>query len=163
VKTEWHYSREEWEAFLKREADTLDRTELVPVVWMVFGIALAFGIATYLGKWDPDLNALAGCLVVVSAALWFGFKFRPMRQLARGTPAVEIREDGIRRAGKFFSWRGGDEWMLVEVEDGTPMVLRFEWPGESAEGSNWVVRVPVPSGREDEARAIAARMHRPRR
>lgn len=156
----WRYQRAEWERFLHAEWAT---SRAKAARW-----ALYFGLAGLAGGLLPGLadgNLAAGLPIGIAMALFFGgllpglLLWSAYATLQRGLaaePEAWVGESGAYLGGRFIPW-GSAGPRGVKLSPGEPAVLRFELHGRSDGENRPTIRIPVPSGQEQEAAALRDR------
>ncbi|HEX8694164.1 MAG TPA: hypothetical protein VF746_17210 [Longimicrobium sp.] len=157
VLAHWTYEPGEWTAYAAREV-AFRRRE---AAWVGLGVV---ALGTLLLGWTEGDWALAfGVSLVIGAAIgvgrWLVARSAHRSNLAAPRGDVIISPNAILMNGRYhvlqdenFTFGG-----VRYLEDERPPILEFTvtWPTRSGR-TNEQYRVPVPRGREDEARALAA-------
>jgi hypothetical protein len=168
----WTYSRLEWEKFAEAERERGQKNArsalpvgafTVAVLGLILGIALA---APLHNAWSTVgvgiLGTLAGTAVGAPGGWLVGRlirlaaerRYHQMHQLAG---EAFIGPDSAYCAGRYWKWKGyGTSLQNVELVSGGPAMLTFTiriYNPRSGDDSHQY-RVPVPAGREAEARRL---------
>lgn len=157
----WTYGAREWARYAEEEHRTTASAKKALFVTVAM-IALVVG-GVFLAA-DPDGGGpvvFAVMLALVAAcglAAWLGV--RGSRRRNERTGEAWIAADGVLLNGALHTWSvHGSRLESVEL-DGALLVFRYSYRARS--GTEEVdVRVPVPSGREEEARRIVREFRAP--
>ena len=176
----WQLDPDEWRKFLefdkakRRKQDTRE-------VFVVF-ILIALGLASFLSVGllanSGDVLGAVGALVIFAAIIALaviahlfiqGRRYRQMESPGADNGTIQITPEGIWANGVCFDWGEGTAWRLttvtpvlaqngVRLPPGVPSYLEFKCRARVT-GRNPVRvdkkwRVPVPRGKEDEAREV---------
>jgi hypothetical protein len=160
----WTYAADEWarfeEAEWQREQSSL---RVFPIVGIVIALVVA-GLA-YLGSRDPLVTLAAfgiflGIGVLVTLQTWGAARWRYARR-HRAAGDVFISTTGILQPRGYLPYSGFNLKLTVaEVESGDPDTLRLQVSSytEDALTRSTDFRIPIPYGREDEAREVAQQL-----
>ena len=154
VLAQWTYAPDEWEAYTEREYRHRSGEALgVGVFAALIGV-----LAVWLrGLPARGIAAVAAAMFVVGYASWLGCARRMRRRNRRVRErTVTIGSNALLIDGK-RDYLGDERCRTSSVrylERETPPVLEITvaYPGRVLQ--HYTVRVPVPRGREDEARAL---------
>jgi len=152
----WTYSTTEWENFIKEdlaEAKTISKS-----MWkLIVIISLVIGVGLWL--WSGDslfMLIIGGIIVLISIVAWLAPYIRN-RSVKKGNHEVYISESSVLVGGAFQTWTQlGAHLSAVDIntESTIPILhIVFDFPtlrGEQQE----VIRVPVPTGKMEEAGKI---------
>jgi hypothetical protein len=166
VLAHWTYTADEWQHYAAHEqarakkyfiiiASILTIVLLVPLTSLV--------LSTPRGAMErtvPEAFLVVFVPIAFAVALVWVVTVVPARGLSR-TPWGEayISADGALLRDRYYSW----SYMLaslqsVRLEEGDPSLIEFTWRQPGYRGSQThSVRVPVPRGREDEARKLISK------
>jgi hypothetical protein len=176
----WTYQREEWLRFAR-----IDWRLMRKYAWLTAaGLGIAGGSVYYLVHHFDDqalgleAAALVGayfgftigaCLAAWAAWHWY-HGWRRYRSALAGTGEAYIDATAVYFNGEYHQWggRSGIRMFANEWVDGDPPYLQFtfEFAGTPFAASghaarvtmpNKIFRIPIPSGRENEAKAILRR------
>jgi hypothetical protein len=157
----WTYSEDEWQSYV-REDIVRERS----LKWKLFGIvafwcvlfAILFPIFDNEDGWWVTVVML-GLMAVIVFAIIVGTRMRQGR-LRSHAGEVRIAEDALWLTGELHVWKGwGARLEGVEVVDGTPPCLAVVYSTPSRAGRDTQsVRVPIPSGKDNEAAEVAVRL-----
>ena len=161
VMAHWTYEPAEWEAYNEREV----RYRTSEALWLAVGITI---VGTLLMGWSEGQWWLGLGLSAAVGALFGGIRLAVARSAharnrAAGYGEVIIGPDAVLMNGRYHTLHDGRIWLGgVRCLDGEhPPILEFTVEWKTRGGiTNEQVRVPVPRGREDEARAVAEALHR---
>jgi len=157
----WTYTAEEWQKYIEEEfaEEKAAKTRLFAMVAIISAIV---GIGFYLFKRDHPVLILLifGGLIVFSGIVAFlsvvlgRFRNRPDQR------GAYISRDGVYLGRQFHTWQGMGarlENACYKEEHTSLPRLEFDYstPGRDMR-YDYSVRVPVPSGKEEEARKILA-------
>jgi hypothetical protein len=165
VLGEWTLEPYEWLAFTNQEADRKLRG--------AFGNALIGAVggamATYVVVADRRYTIAGAALVAIAAVVGtFIAARRTRRRAPRAGAAVVVRRNSVEIDGAVEVLRDGEWWLSgAKLRDDLPLPIlelttkrtRYERNG-SRRTHEQVVRVPVPRGREADARRIADELRR---
>jgi hypothetical protein len=168
----WTYTPEEWAAFNQDDVEQRQsswRTNLIGY-GVVFVLILGFCAWFSFGRdWDESAGVrlfftIFTPVVVVGGALLLTRQEANLGQLLyrarqRGPREITIGPTGLREGRTFFAWRTGMSRLThVRLDPGDPPVLVFRTTRPvSGTPIDYEVRVPVPAGREAEARQVVER------
>lgn len=163
VLAHWTYTLREWELYAEGEAKRARKAALIvfPILLLPLLFFLYIGFFRAGGATAAPLLIAFGVVAGVSLLVW-ALIFLPARSLKkRGPGDAYVTPDAVLLGGRLYSWRVmGARLTKVVYEAGDPSVVEFAWiqPGAGARGSSgrMDVRVPVPRGREEEARRLVA-------
>jgi hypothetical protein len=160
----WTYVADEWTRF--EEAEWQRETRNVKV-YPIFGIIIALVVAAlaYVGSRDVLVTLAAfgifiGIGVLVTLQTWGVARWRYARR-HRTAGDVYISTTGILQPRGYLPFSGFNLRLSVaEVEPGDPDTLRLEVSSytEDATTRRSDIRIPVPYGRENEAREVAQQL-----
>ncbi len=168
----WEYGPDEWAAFDARESAHVQRDlrSALRAEGVLIGLAaVAAVVANYLGTVfqcaTTPLLLFAGGLVVLVTAAYVHTReelAEEHRARRRGPRFVVITPLGVEIAGIYLPFVGLRRQLLrVYVRGDDPQVLRFRVaPYGALAGQQPEIWVPIPQGREAEARELAARFQR---
>jgi hypothetical protein len=159
VLAHWTYDVDEWGVYATNEMRYRTREAL----WLGVGIV----VLGTLFLWFVEGDALSGLGIsgavaaIVVAGKWLVARSTRAANLRVPTAEAVISPDAVLLNGKYHTLRddtfrfGGVK--LVESE--RPCVLEFtvKWTTSKGATNDAQIRVPVPVGREDEARAVVER------
>ena len=177
----WRFDAQEWQQFVefdKKKRQKQDTREVF-VIYLIIGLALA----VFLVIGSPQaLAAIIIVAVIIGAGVVAHLLIQQRRQRrieshdTSGGGEIYITLGGIWTNGEWFDW--GEEktaWRLVTVTPvladtgvrlppGAPSYLEFRCRARTARhfikvDKKW--RVPVPIGKEDEARGVFTRLGKP--
>lgn len=170
----WRYEPDEWRQFLlfdKRKRQTQDARQAL-VISLILVVALLASL--FIGS----LSAFAGVAIfaaIITAAIAVHFLINNQRQkqmestVGESAGGVYITPTGILTNGVWFDWGDDTPWRLttvtpvlrdmgVRLPPNVPNYIEFKCHGRAAGRHRVKVdkkwRVPVPRGREDEARRV---------
>lgn len=153
----WTYSAEEWQRFSIAERERSRKQGM----WYVLGFALAGGLLV-----GPLLMEQVGLVALplfaaAGAAVGWGIlaAVRRSEELRDRTLTVYeafIGPDSAYCGGRYFAWTGlGTRLDGMEFLPGDPNALQVTFSVQSKGGRTpYHYRIPVPAGREDEARRV---------
>ena len=170
----WRYKPQEWRQFIefdKKKRHAQDTRQALVIVVILIVALLAF---LFVGM----LSAFAGMAifaVIITAGIAVHFFVNSQRQKqiestdANSGGEVYITPNGISTNGVWFDWGEDTPWRLatvtpvlrdmgVRLPPNVPSYIEFKCRGRAAGrhqvkvNKRW--RVPVPGGREDEARRV---------
>ncbi len=168
----WTYTEEEWQAF--NVADEEQRQSGWRTNLAAYGVAfvLILGFCAWF-SFGRDWNVRVGVrlfftivtpVVVIGGALLLTRQEAHLGQLLyrarqRGPREITIGPTGLREGRTFFPWRAGASRLThVRLESGPPSVLIFRTTRPvSGTPIDYEFRVPIPAGREAEARQVVER------
>jgi hypothetical protein len=160
----WIYAADEWARFEEAEWQREQRdVRIYPIVSVIIALVVA-GLA-FLGSRDPLVTLAAfgifvGIGMLVTLQTWGTARWRYMRRHRAGGD-VFISETGILQPRGYLPYNGFNLTLTVaEVEPGDPDTLRLQVSSysEHAVTRSSDIRIPVPYGREDEAREVAQQL-----
>jgi hypothetical protein len=160
----WVYAADEWARFEEAAWQREQRdVRIYPIVTVIIALVVA-GLA-YLGSRDPLVTLAAfgvfvGIGVLVTLQTWGVARWRYMRR-HRAAGDIYISATGILQPGGYLPYNGFNlRLTIAEVEPGDPDTLRLQVSSysEHAVTRTSNIRVPVPYGREDEAREVAQQL-----
>jgi hypothetical protein len=160
----WTYAADEWARFedaqLKRETGSVRSYPLFTVVIALVVAALAFAgsrdLLVTLGIFG--LFVLIGVLVTLQT--WGAAKWRYARR-HKAAGDVFVSTSGVLQPRGYLPYSGFNVKLTeAEVEPGDPDTLRLQISSysEHAIARTSEIRIPVPYGREDEAREVAQQL-----
>jgi hypothetical protein len=163
----WTYSDAERRIFSDAEyARDLKRARRLPL--QIVGTALIAGAALHFmqDRWTfwQGLLLLGGVIgvplaLVVGLSTWLTARSTHRQRLVTAGD-VYIGPNGVYQDGSYSTWKAfGLALKGVHVEKGDPSVLQFRITVRQSE--DWLLRVAIPSGKEKEAAALAARFGHP--
>lgn len=167
VLVHWTYTADEWQHYATRErararklfiiiASVLAAVLLIPFTQLALSQRGGFDRAVP----EAMLVVLVPVAVVV-AVVWL-VTVMPARRLAREAPGeAYISADGALVHDRYYPWTYMMQSLRsVRLEEGDPSVVEFTWtsPGYRSSQTH-SVRVPVPRGREEEARELIAKFN----
>ena len=151
----WKYTDAEWRAFAKEEAvvQARGRSFLLGVTAVIMLIATLFSLAK-----DPKAGIFVGVIMAVLWVICWIVARASGRERRDSThvPEVLIGKDGLLCGQELHAWRG---WSLrldeCAILAEPCLQLRLSYSAQTRTGRNTtVVRVPIPAGKEPEARAV---------
>jgi|GEM_PF-1782774 len=155
VLAHWRYGADEWAAYTRREATYRGREAF----WVGLGVAVmgtgVIGISE--GDWGGGFAISAAVGAIIGVGRWMVARSARASNLAAPGGEVIIAPNALLLNGRYevlqdhhFTFGG-----VRYVETETPPILEFTvtWPTRGGR-TNEQYRVPVPAGREDEARAL---------
>jgi hypothetical protein len=154
----WTYDPVEWQAYAEKEYATEKREKrnlfyLVAVISLVVGFG--FTIAHPDGGWVV-LLVLGGLLVFIAILVLFSTRYNYwMNKKYRGE--AYITPDGVylnRMLHLFRGWGASLEDVSYN-EKGKFLAFQYSTPNRNGR-SDYTLRVPVPAGKEEEARQVLA-------
>lgn len=176
----WQFGSQEWRQFL--EFDKAQRqkhdTKAAFAILIIFALGLVvFLFLGLLGNSEEALPAIGALLIfaaivalgVIAHFLIQGRKYQRMDPTGTGDGDIFITPKGIRANGVWFHWGEGTAWRLttvtpvladtgVRLPPGVLSYIEFKCRARAAGRYRMRVdkkwRVPVPPGKEDEAREI---------
>ncbi len=160
----WNYAADEWARFEEAEWQREKRdVRIFPILGLV--IALVVAALAYLGSRDPIVTLAAFAIFAVIGLLvtlqtWGVARWRYLRRHRAGGD-VYISTTGVLQPRGYLPYTGFNLRLTVaEVEPGDPDTLRLQVSSytEDALTRSSDIRIPVPYGREDEAREIAQQL-----
>lgn len=160
----WTYAADEWARFEEMEWQREQRdVRIYPIATVVIALVVA-GLA-YLGSRDLLVTFAAfgifiGIGVLVTLQTWGVARWRYMRR-HRAAGDVYISMTGILQPRGYLPYNGFNlRLTIAEVEPGDPDTLRLQVSSytEEAITRSSDMRIPVPYGREDEAREVAQQL-----
>ena len=155
LRAYWQYNQEEWQTYTEREW----KFRLQEAAWVGIGTGVLATLILYLTRGEDLMTILAisfgiGLLLFVCRVIIAWFTVRANRTADQAV--VFIADNGILLNGKFYMLRsnlirfGGVQWL-----DEKPPILEFTVTWDTRRGtSNEQIRVPVPAGKEEEAKAL---------
>ncbi len=164
VLASWTYDAKDW---TRMRNDELKSNRGMPVFGGVLGgvfvlIGLGFLIA------DPDemllmFAIMAGVGVVIALSAWLATALRN-RAVRRDPGEVVIARGGVWFMGHLTDWNKVTSWMdRAEVKQkGKKSILLIEYrvlAGRAGRIQKSVLEIPVPEGREEEAKAAARKLN----
>lgn len=158
VLAHWTYSPEEWSRFTQAETKR-DRAGKITLFFIVAGFALFFGLifAIFGGK-----EGIVVLLITIGLTVFIGGVAAVSIAWAylankRGQGEVTIARDGILQNKAFHNWNHfGGRLDRVFLREDESLLLEFDYSYPSRTGRQTAeVRIPVPAGREEEARRVA--------
>lgn len=162
VLAHWVYGAEEWAAYTKREASFRRRQAAV----LALGTLVIVTLGGIVAAGDPAAGFGIGCVVavLVGVARWIRAAVANRANRSAALPEVVIGSSCILFNGRYQVLRdhqysfGGVR--LLETE--RPPILEFTvtWKTRRGATSNEQIRVPVPRGHEEEAKALLDRFPR---
>jgi hypothetical protein len=162
VLARWTYDPGTWARYTEEEhgRDRKARWQLfafISVIALVVGIGFSIFLAVT-GEdmpWFGLLVALGIIVLVAITAASTAFA-EYARNKSRRQGEVIISDEGVVFNGILHTWHSpGAALESVTWEDGHPPVIIFAYSGPSGTArGTWYARIPVPSGREVEARGI---------
>jgi hypothetical protein len=161
VLAHWVYDAEEWAAYTKREASFRRRQAAV----LALGTLVIVTLGGIVAAGDPAAGFGIGCVVaaLVGVARWIRAAVANRANRSAALPEVVIGSSCILFNGRYQVLRdhqynfGG----VRLLENERPPILEFTVTWKTRRGtSNEQIRVPVPRGHEDEARALLDRFPR---
>ncbi|HYI14391.1 MAG TPA: hypothetical protein VEX37_03300 [Thermomicrobiales bacterium] len=160
----WVYAADEWARF--EEAAWQRETRDVRM-YPIFGLVIALVVAAlaYIGSRDPlvtlgAFGLFAGIGLLVTLQTWGMARWRYMRR-HRAAGDVYISTTGVLQPRGYLPYSGFNlKLTIAEVEPGDPDTLRMQVSSytEDAITRSSDIRIPVPYGREDEAREVAQQL-----
>lgn len=167
VLARWSYDTRTWSSYTEEEhvRDRKARWGLFAFI-AVISLVVGAGFSIYLAVTDQDmpwfgLLVALGIIVLIAitaaATAWGEYA----RNKSRKQGEVTISDDGVIFNGVLHTWHSpGGALESVTWEDGHPPVIIFAYSGPSGTArGTWYARIPVPLGREDEARRIIDRFN----
>lgn len=160
----WVYAADEWARF---EETIWQREQRSLRIYPIFGIGLALVVAAlaYIGSRDPLVTLAAfgvfiGIGLLVTLQTWGAARWRYARKHQTGGD-VYISTTGILQPRGYLPHSGFNlKLTAAEVEPGDPDTLRLQVSSytEDALTRSSEIRIPIPYGREDEAREVAQQL-----
>jgi hypothetical protein len=158
----WKYDPRTWASYTEEE-HVRDRKAR----WQLFAFIAAISLVVGLGFWiigglagekDTWIGMVAALgIIVIIAITAAGTTFAEYRRnKGRQQGEVVIADEGVVFNGVLHTWHSpGAALESVTREEGNPPVIVFAYSGPSGTArGTWYARVPVPHGREEEARRI---------
>jgi membrane protein implicated in regulation of membrane protease activity len=167
VLARWTLGRAEWAAYASRELRLENRRALeTGAAFLVFATL----VARFQGAgWLPALGIGAAAGALVAALLWWQARGVHRADAAASAGEVVLTRDTAVIDGREHVLNDGRAWLarVRYLEDESPPVLELtvrQWtrrgPSRDEVTVDDLVRVPVPRGREDEARRVAGQLRR---
>ncbi len=167
VLAHWTYTADEWRHYAAGEQARARKFFIIIACVMAVVLLVPFTQIALSSRGGFDRTIPEALLVVfapiafVVAVVWV-VTVMPTRHLSREAPGDSyISADGALIHDRYYSW----SYMMqrlssVGLEEGDPSVVEFTWtqPGYRSSKTN-SVRVPVPRGREQEARDLVAKFN----
>ena len=160
----WVYAADEWARFEEAEWQREKRDlRLFPIFGSI--VALVVAALAYVGSRDPLVTlATFGIFfsigLLVTLQTWGAARWRYARR-HRAVGDVYISTTGVLQPRGYLPYSGFNLKLTVaEVEPGDPDTLRLQVSSytEDALTRSSDIRIPVPYGREDEAREVAQQL-----
>ncbi|MFA4836163.1 MAG: hypothetical protein WC749_08865 [Dehalococcoidia bacterium] len=155
----WIYTPDEWQKYIEEEFAE-DRAAKTRLFTMVAVISVVIGVGFYLFHRDDLMFTLVifGGLIVLIGFVAFLSIMLHRFQNRPGASEVYISRDGVYLSRQFHTWQGMGaclEDVRYKEENTFRPRLEFEYstPGKDMRYYE-TVRVPVPFGKEEEARKI---------
>ena len=158
ILAHWKYSPEEWRKYTEKEYK--EEKELKKgLFYVISGIAVLVGIIFFLvdhkgGIWV--LLTMLGLVAIIAFTAWFTSWYN-YQQNKKYLGETYITEDAVYINRQLHTWRGlGASLDSVNLTEGkSQRLLRFIYSAPTRTGmQEYKVNVPVPAGREEEARKI---------
>lgn len=162
----WPLTTTEWARFSSRESARAERLARIMFPAVLIPLAALLFWPFLRGEHQRAGAILLiplGVTALTALVMWLVL-FLPIRHLRTAAGEVCVSRDGVLMCGRFTSWHMmGGRLTHVKLEEGEPAVVEFGWlqPGAGNRGSALpkTLRVPVPEGREDEARRLVASLN----
>jgi hypothetical protein len=160
----WIYAADEWARFEEAAWQREQRdVRTLPIVTLIIATVVA-GLA-FLGSRDllvtlGAFGIFVGIGVLVTLQTWGAARWRYIRRHRAGGD-VYISATGILQPGAYLPYNGFNlQLTIAEVESGDPDTLRLQVSSysEHAVTRTSDIRIPIPYGREDEAREVAQQL-----
>ena len=158
VLLHWTYSPDEWDKYVEKEYKQQKQGKKV-LFYVIAGFALFFGILFFVIDRESGLWVLVLMLAligVIAFTAWFTAWY-DYRQNKKYPGEVYVTEDAIYASRQLHSWRGLGAKLesVVLDEQKTPKIVKFTYSAPTRTGvQDYTVRVPIPHGKEKEARRI---------
>ena len=170
----WHYSEAEWQAWI---AADLERARTHWIGWRIVPGLIGVVLLAIFLSWGASEGALPSYMItatlmsVIVCIAWFSLGLRAystaheaFAQRYRGPREVAISPWWVWHSGQFTPLlRSMQNRLQVQLIGGRPMWLRFDieeldWNIQATRRRS--ITVPVPEGREPDARQLVARFKR---
>jgi len=162
---DWDYDPRELQTFARREFWSDVRAYLLMNVVLLF-ISLLFGALPGVPLWlfTGNVMLLVACEVLVVGLFQLGWlvmfliaglpdAFKQYRKFTESDGRARFTREGLLFGDEFWSWTGtGRKETTIEILDGSSDVISFAY--RTLAGDQTLVRLPVPAGRESEARDL---------
>ena len=162
VLAHWTYFDSEWFAFTELDYQ-IDKKRYYKTSWLATAFCIFYAVILMLVY--PRNESLFGYYYVISSFLimgilmwpltftWLHRKYRYNKQI-KGEAI--ITSDALKFNGKLYAWNTAvQELISVEYMEGPTPMLAFKYGKGLRRGkSNHEVRVPIPNGKEENARDI---------
>ncbi|MDT7540100.1 MAG: hypothetical protein QOE33_4 [Acidobacteriota bacterium] len=167
VLAHWTYTADEWQHYAAREQARARKLFIIIACVMTVVLLVPFTQLMLSSRGGFDRTILEAMLVVsvpiafVFAILWV-VTVMPTRRLSREAPGeAYISADGALIHDRYYPWTYMMQSLRsVRLEEGDPSVVEFTWTQPGYRTSQYhSVRIPVPHGREDEARKLIAKFN----
>jgi hypothetical protein len=167
VLAHWTYTGDEWQHYAARERARARKYFIIIACVLAVVLLIPFTQLALSPRGGFDRTIPEALLVVfvpiafVVAIVWV-VTVMPTRHLSRDAPGdAYISADGALIHDRYYPWNYMMQRLQsVRLEEGDPSVMEFTWtsPGYRTSQTH-SVRVPVPRGREGEAREMIAKFN----
>lgn len=164
VLARWTYDADSWRALQK---DEIESSKGMPVFGAIIGlIFVVIGILFFIGNPDdmgPMLAIMAGIGILIAFVAWLATKLRKRAVLKDPGEAV-IARGGVYFQGFLYDWNNVTSWFdLAKLETKgkhDSLVISYRYvAGRYARVHRGTVTIPVPEGREQEAKSAANKLN----
>jgi len=164
ILAHWTYSPEEWRKYTEKEYEE-EKQLKKGLFFVISGIAVLTGIIFFLvdhknGIWV--LLAMLGLVAIIAFTAWITSLYN-YRQNKKFHGQTYITEKAIYLNRQLHTWGGpGDslESVALEKKDNAQALLKFKYSVITRTGlQQQTVRIPVPTGKENEAEALAKKFN----
>jgi len=152
----WTYPPDEWRDYAEKEykRESADKRSLF---YLVAGISLVVGIGFWIAHPDSGwvvLGVLSGLILLIAVVAYSTTRYNYFMN-RKYLGEAYVSKDGVYLNRQLHLWRGwGARFEGVECnEKARFLAFRYSTPNRSGR-SDYTVRVPVPIGREQEARGM---------
>ncbi len=156
----WNYNVQEWEQFRKAETKKLWNDNWVVMIILVI-------VGTFILRWAEAAPLVYAFLI----SLVFGFVFSGLKvwfaisRLIVSTnkqASATITPKGMKVNQKFFAWQNGQTLLnyikIVTLADQDCLEFKLTWDGSRGSKHSDEVRIPIPSGKREEANELISRL-----
>ncbi|RJO62538.1 MAG: hypothetical protein C4542_03360 [Dehalococcoidia bacterium] len=154
----WKYSLAEWQSYAEKEYAT-EKREKRNLFYLVAVISLVVGVGFTIAQPDSGwvvLWVLGGLVVLIAFVAFSTTRYNYwMNKKYRGE--AYITPDGVYLNRMLHLWRGWGASLEDVSYNESEKFLAFQYSTPNRNGrSDYTLRVPVPAGKEEEARQVLA-------
>ena len=157
----WTYQKDEWSEYTEKE-NVREKVGKTRLFILVSGIALVVGIIFVLVTHDSGgvwvMASIITLIAILAFTAWFT-SWYDYRQNRKNLGEAYITPKAVYLNKRLYTWGNLGSWLeSVNIQDSTPPYIEFKYVAAAhAIVQEYTVNVPVPHGKEQEARDLIDR------